>query len=92
MGAHRIDKENGNTKWQDAIDIDLDQIKEYKVFKAWDQLPEMEIYGMCPRVTRQSGSISCFLSNMMDATKLNFVWMDISEEKLLKQFTQELCP
>ena len=31
--ALRIDKENDNTKWQDAIDLELDQIKEYKVFQ-----------------------------------------------------------
>ena len=28
QGTTRIDKENGNTKWQDAIDLELDQIKE----------------------------------------------------------------
>ena len=31
--ALRIDKENGNTKWQHAIDQALDQIKERKVFQ-----------------------------------------------------------
>ena len=31
--AMRLDKENGNTHWQDAIDLELTQIHEYKVFK-----------------------------------------------------------
>ena len=31
--ALRIDKQNRNTKWQEAIDLELDQIKEYQVFK-----------------------------------------------------------
>ena len=29
----RLDKENSNTHWQDAMDLELTQIHEYKVFK-----------------------------------------------------------
>ena len=31
--AMRLDKENGNTHWQDAMELELTQIHEYKVFK-----------------------------------------------------------
>ena len=31
--AMKLDKENGNTHWQDAMDLELTQIHEYKVFK-----------------------------------------------------------
>ena len=31
--AMRLDKKNGNTHWQDAMDLELTQIHEYKVFK-----------------------------------------------------------
>ena len=31
--AMRLDNENGNTHWQDAMDLELTQIHEYKVFK-----------------------------------------------------------
>ena len=31
--ALTIDKENSNSKWQDAIDLEIDQIKEYEVFQ-----------------------------------------------------------
>ena len=31
--AMRLDKENGNTHWQDGMDLELTQIHEYKVFK-----------------------------------------------------------
>ena len=31
--AMRLDKENGNTHWQDAMDLELAQIHKYKVFK-----------------------------------------------------------
>ena len=32
-GAISLDKENSNTHWQDAMDLELTQIHEYKVFK-----------------------------------------------------------
>ena len=31
--ALRLDMENGNHKWQDAMDVEMAQIKEYEVFK-----------------------------------------------------------
>ena len=31
--AARLDKENGNKKWQEAIDKELKQLQEYKTFK-----------------------------------------------------------
>ena len=31
--AIRLDKENSNTHWQDAMDLEISQIHEYKVFK-----------------------------------------------------------
>ena len=31
--AMRLDKESGNTHWQDAMDLEVTQIHEYKVFK-----------------------------------------------------------
>ena len=33
LDAIRLDKENSNTHWQDAMDLELTQIHEYKVFK-----------------------------------------------------------
>ena len=31
--ALQLDVQNCNTKWKDAIDLEIDQIKEYQVFK-----------------------------------------------------------
>jgi hypothetical protein len=31
--AVRLDERNGNTRWQDAVQIEMDQINEYKTFK-----------------------------------------------------------
>ena len=36
--AIRLDKENSNTHWQDAMDLELTQIHEYKVFN--DTIPQ----------------------------------------------------
>ena len=41
MDALRIDKQDGTSNWQEAIDLKLDQIKDYQVFKdvgptSWD--------------------------------------------------------
>ena len=87
--ALRIDNENGNTKRQDAIDLELDQIKEYRVSQ--DLGPAIGIkasHRMLPRITRRSRCTWCLLSNMMDATKLDLLLMDTSPDSLLKQFTQ----
>ena len=42
--ALRLDMENGNHKWQDAMDVEMAQIKEYGVFKDYGKvmfLPEL---------------------------------------------------
>ena len=31
--ALQLDVQKGNTKWKDAIDLEIEQIKEYQVFK-----------------------------------------------------------
>ena len=31
--ALQLDNQNGNNKWKDAIDLEIEQIKEYQVFK-----------------------------------------------------------
>ena len=31
--AVQIDKSNGNTKWQDAVDLEMKQLDEYDTFK-----------------------------------------------------------
>ena len=31
--ALELDEQNGNSKWHDATELEMDQIKEYKVFK-----------------------------------------------------------
>ena len=55
--AIRLDKKNSNTHWQDAMDLELTQIHEYKVFKdTGDRIPSTTPGAQPPRDARDSGS------------------------------------
>jgi hypothetical protein len=55
--AMQFDDKNGNTKWQDAIALELQQINEYETFI----IPKQRSL----TATRRSGVILCLMSNMM---------------------------
>ena len=37
MEAIQFDSENNNSKWYDAIKLEMESMSEYKVFKKWDK-------------------------------------------------------
>ena len=37
MKAMQFDSENKNSKWYDAIKLEMESTREYKVFKKWDK-------------------------------------------------------
>ena len=37
MEATQFDSENKNSKWNDAIKLEMESMSEYKVFKKWDK-------------------------------------------------------
>ena len=37
MEAMQFDSENNNSKWYDALKLEMDSMREYKVFKKWDK-------------------------------------------------------
>ena len=37
MEAMQFDSENKNSKWYDAIKLEMESMAEYKVFKKWDK-------------------------------------------------------
>ena len=37
MQAIQFDSENKNCKWYDAIKMEMESMREYKVFKKWDK-------------------------------------------------------
>ena len=53
--ALRLDMENGNNKWQDVMDVEMAQIKEYGVFKDYGKANGKERPSlMLPLDTRRS--------------------------------------
>ena len=80
--AMRLDKENGNTHWQDAMDLELTQIHEYKVFKGTGKAKStMEKLSLL-MVSKRSEFTSYMQSNMMADSKQDLLQMDTSPRNL----------
>ena len=48
--ALQLDNQNGNNKWEDAIDLEIEQIKEYQVFKDYGKaVYEKDKIGLAPK-------------------------------------------
>ena len=46
----QLDIQNGNNKWRDAIDLEIEQIKEYQVFKDYGKtVYEKDMIGNAPK-------------------------------------------
>ena len=88
--AIRLDKENSNTHWQDAMDLEFTQIHEYKVFKdTGKSTMEKQSHLM---VSRRSESTLYMQSNMMADSKQDLLQMDISPKNLLSPSILEWSP
>ena len=82
--AIRLDKENSNTHWQDAMDLELSQIHEYKVFKDTGKAQFQNGKVVTPlMVSRRSESTLYMQSNMMADSKQDLLQMDILPKSLL---------
>ena len=91
--ALQLDEQNGNSKWYDATKLEMDQINEYIVFQDHgkpNMIQSLERYQMPQMDTRQSGSTSSLLSNMMADTRLDWLLEDISLQIPLKASTLAL--
>ena len=90
--AMRLDKENGNTHWQDAMDLELTQIhntrfsrtqvKHNSTMEKWSYL----------MVFKRSESTLYMQSNMMADSKQDLLQMDISPKNLLNPSILEWFP
>ena len=56
MEAMQFDSENKNSKWYDAIKMEMESMREYKVFKKWDKA----ILDKHKRLFSQSGELGIF--------------------------------
>ena len=55
MDAMQFDSENKNSKWYDAIKMEMESMREYKVFKEWDEaIPNKSYNDALIRVTRRT--------------------------------------
>jgi hypothetical protein len=72
--AMQFDEKNGNTKWQDAIALELQQINEYETFTDVGHHNKAKIQ----MVIRRSGFILFLMSNMMDVMRQGWLQMDAS--------------
>ena len=71
--------ENGNHKWQDAMDVEMAQIKEYGVFRIMEgQNGKERLSLMLPLDTRRSEFILVLQLNTVENLRGDWLLMDIS--------------
>ena len=57
--------ENGNHKWQDVVDVEMDQIKEYGVFKDYGKAEWEGKTHQCSPLTPKDSSSFCLCSQTL---------------------------
>ena len=88
--ALQLDIQNGNNKWKDVIDLEIEQIKEYQVFKDYGKaVYEKYKMGMLPRDIQRSEYILSLMSNTVENSKQD-LWQNILPENLMRLSIQEL--
>ena len=76
MESMQFDSENNNSKWYDAIKLEMESMLEYKVFKKWDKviLDKHKMVMNSPTGYHRIKFIKLLLSSLMVDTKLDW-WM-----------------
>ena len=88
--ALQLDIQNGNNKWKDVIDLEIEQIKEYQVFKDYGKaVYEKYKMEMLPRDIKRSEYILSLMSNTVENSKQD-LWQNILPENLMRLSIQEL--
>ena len=89
----RLDMENSDTHWQDAMDLELTQIHEYKVFKDTGkaQFQNGKVV-TADSFQKLSESTLYMQSNMMADSKQDLLQMDITPKNLLNPAILEWFP
>ena len=90
--AMRLDKENGNTHWQDAMDLELTQIHEYKVFRDTGKAKFHNGKVVTPDGFQKIRVHFVMQSNMMADSKQDLLQMDTSPKNLLNPSILEWFP
>ena len=70
--ALQLDDQNGNNKTRDAIDLEVEQIKEYKVFNDHGKaVYEKSKVINAPKEFKKLEYILCLMSNIMGKSRQN---------------------
>ena len=89
--ALRLDMENANHKWQDAMDVEMAQIKEYGVSKDYGKATwEGKTVTNTPLDTRRSESILVLQLNTVENLRGDWLLMAISPRNQWNLCIQEL--
>ena len=68
--AIQLDIQNGNNNWKDPVDLEIEQIKEYEVFKDYGKaVYEKDKIGMLLRDIKRSEYILSLMSNSVENSK-----------------------
>ena len=79
MEAMQFDSENKNSEWYDAIKKEMESMREYKVFKNWDEA----ILDKQKKVMNSPRGIYCLLSSFMADIKLDW-WQIVTDTIYIK--------
>ena len=89
--ALQLDVQNGNTKWKDAIDLEIEQMKEYQVFKNHGKVASEKCKIIYAPKHHQKTRVHFVLDVKHCENSRQDLWqMDILPRNLMKLSTQEL--
>ena len=87
----QLDIQSGNKKWKDAIDLEIEQIKEYQVFKDYGKaVYEKDKIANAPKGYQNIRVHFVFDVNTVENSKQDLWQMDTLPRKLMKLSTQDL--
>ena len=87
--ALQLDIQNGNNKWKDAIDLEIEQIKQYQKFKDYERtVYEKDKIANAPKGYQNIHFV--FDVNIVENPKQDLWQMDFLPRILMKLCTQEL--
>ena len=91
--ALQLDIHNGNNKWKEAIDLEIEQIKEYQVLKILERLSMKRTRSpMHQKGTKRAEYTLYLMSNIVENSRLDLLQMDTSPKNPWKLSTQGLSP
>ena len=89
--ALQLDIQNGSNKWKDAIDLEIEPIKEYQVFKDYGRaVYEKDNIANAPKGYKRSEYILSSMASTVENSKQNLWQMDILPRNLMKLSIKEL--